>query len=59
VFAESRFADSIEVSFLPKPLAILPPCYYSRMSSLTAVGIILLALLIAAALYLMQQILKS
>ena len=34
-----------------------PPCYHSRMTSLTAAAII--ALLIAAALFLMQQIIKS
>ena len=33
-----------------------PPCYHSRMPSLTAVGIVVLALLIAAALFLMYEI---
>ena len=32
------------------------PCYHSRMPSLTAVGIVVLVLLIAAALFLMYEI---
>ena len=38
------------------PYATPPPCYHSRMPSLAAVGIIVLALLIAAALFLLYEI---
>jgi hypothetical protein len=41
---------------IPCSLHNLPPCYHSRMPSLMAVGIIVLALLIAAALFLMYEI---
>ncbi len=33
-----------------------PPCYHSRIPSLTGLGIIVFALLIAAALFLMHEI---
>ena len=40
----------------PSPCATTPPCYPYPMPSLTAVGIIVLVLLIAAALFLMYEI---
>ena len=45
---------SNRASTTPRPPP--PPCYHSRIPSLTAVGIIVLALLIAAALFLMYEI---
>ena len=53
-----RASGAIENERSP-PRPSFPPCYHSRMPSLTSVAIIVLALLIAAALYLVQQIMKS